>query len=52
MREPLEEMGRTAAEEALKLIAEPGREYIQRTVACDVLHARRTTVGDQWDTSG
>lgn len=51
MREPLAEMGRSAAEIALKLIAKPGRPPTHRTIECSELHARRTTIGDQWDTT-
>ena len=49
MHEPLVEMGRGAAEVALKLIAKPGRPPIHRTIACDELHARQTTLGEAWD---
>jgi LacI family transcriptional regulator len=48
MREPVEEMGRGAAEVALQLIAEPSLGPIQRVLACEELHARRTTLGDRW----
>ncbi|MGN6507427.1 MAG: LacI family DNA-binding transcriptional regulator [Tepidisphaeraceae bacterium] len=50
MREPLQEMGRGAAEEALKLIANSSHP-IQRVLSCDELHARHTTIGERWDTA-
>ena len=50
MREPLAEMGRGAAEIALKLITKPTRSPIHRTIDCNELHARTSTIGDRWDT--
>ena len=47
MREPLKELGKGAAEEALRLIADPS-ERIERIIACEQLLARRTTLGDEW----
>ena len=49
MREPLQEMGREAAEEALRSIAEPGRPYTQQVIACNELRVRRTTIGQAWE---
>jgi LacI family transcriptional regulator len=48
MREPVEELGREAAEVALQLIAEPSLGPIQRVLSCEELHGRRTTLGDRW----
>lgn len=48
MREPLAEMGRVAAEEALKLIAGPKQTFIQRVIQSNELQQRRTTLGDKW----
>ena len=48
MREPLQEMGRAAAEAALTLIDDP-ETPIHRSIHLDELHARRTTVGEAWD---
>ena len=49
MREPLREMGRDAAEEVLRCIAEPRRPYIQRVITCNELRQRLTTVGSRWN---
>jgi DNA-binding LacI/PurR family transcriptional regulator len=48
MREPVERMGREAAEVALRLIADPAAGPVHRTIDCAELHARRTTIGDRW----
>ena len=48
MREPLQEMGREAAEEALRCIAAPDRPYIQRVIICNELRQRRTTIAERW----
>jgi LacI family transcriptional regulator len=48
MREPVEQMGREAAEVALKLIEEPQQDPIHRVLFCEELHGRRTTLGDRW----
>jgi LacI family transcriptional regulator len=48
MREPVEQMGREAAEVALQLIEDRSLGPIERVISCEELHARRTTLGDRW----
>ena len=48
LREPVEQMGREAAEMALRLIEDPAAGPLRHTIACAELHARRTTLGDRW----
>lgn len=47
-REPLPEMGRAAAEQALACIAEPSGPLARRVIVCNDLRIRRTTVGQRW----
>ena len=49
MREPVEDLGRGAAEVALKLIADPKIGPVQRILSCEELHGRRTTLGERWN---
>ena len=48
MREPVEQMGREAAELALQLIDDPAAGPIHRTIKCAELHERKTTIGSRW----
>ena len=48
MREPVEQMGREAAEVAMQLIEDPSLGPIQRVIPCEELHGRRTTLGSRW----
>ena len=48
MHEPLQEMGRVAAEVALKLVADP-RQPIHEVIPCNTVCSRRTTIGEAWN---
>ena len=48
MREPVEQMGREAAELAIRLIEDPKAGPIRRTIECAELHVRHSTIGDRW----
>ena len=48
MREPVEEMGRRAAELAIRLIEDPSAGPVRHSIEVAELHARRTTIGEQW----
>lgn len=48
VREPIEEMGRQAAELMMDLIDKPPADPVQILIPCGKLEVRRTTIGTKW----